>query len=877
MSFLSLIYAGSVAPPPDTTPPNDVTGFTATLSGTQVILDSDPAVDPAGNGIQGYHTQSSLNGTFSDAVDLLFSTTTQQIFQGTPGTTPFFRRKAHKANGLESADWVASTPTSVTIPNTLAADTTNPLTPAAAPTLITHDSVNITLALPVVADSTVNSATQIVSGVVRYLLKRNGTLLPSTYPNPSGILAAIESVTIGSPAIPGSYNLTTGVYTLVCGGENGWYGTTDQGRIASAPVQGDFTLVAKINSVTSAYTWEKCGVIVQDGLAANASYFSGIVFNNNGWNRESRASQGASATQDSLTSSLAAKPWVQLTRVGNLLTVSIAADVAGSPGSFTQLGTQQTIAMSSIVEVGLFCSAGSAGITTTAVFSNLTITGAATVVVHDTGSPSTTYLYTYAAQDVAGNIGTYSAALSVTTDSSGGAVDGSGLTQWAIGGQSTYDQSAVQDFLATCEHVTMGPFEGQTWPSTNWGAIVDSIHAKSLAIGLPVRAQIYYYYDSMYGGISSSVIATIFNKINANASWRLKSASGTPLNWAGSFQAVNFYPGSTNDSGGFNVSQWLARYFDNRSRTGNADGVLTGGTLSAADVDGAASDDNLTGFASSLVSQNGDWTRDGVADTPNATNSSNYRDGQKAVQQAIDIRFPAGKRWMNGIGIYNTTADIAQYVGWADVPMLENSLGDTGTYENFGYTNLTGAINKLLVCAKATVGRPALIHNSVGTNGQDVSSTNGIAAWRSQGWQAQRYGFAIALLYNMMYGANASATGAAYSPLANSALWLDEYCIINGVCQSFANRTGAGLRCRGPVQASAPTQLTSGVWTINYLKMKILVNPRGNGAQTLTLGGSTNYVAPTGTQSATVNNGAAIGPSTSITMPERSAKFLLNA
>lgn len=871
VGFLRSLFARRPPIAQDTTPPSDVTGFTATLNSTQVTLDSDPGVDPAGIGVSGYHTQVSLNGTFSDAVDLAFSATTQQVYQGVPNTTPYFRRKAHKGNnGLESVNWVASTPTHVTIPNTLAADSTNPPKPSSAPTLLSHDSTNIAITLATVLDDTTNSATQIVTGVVRYLLKRNGTLLPTTYTNPVGPLAGIESVTIGSPAIAGSYGVVSGTYTLVCGGENGWFGTTDQGRIASAPMQGDFTVIAKVNSVTSAYQWEKCGIIVQDGLAANAAYFSAVVFSLNGWNRESRPSQGASASQDTLTSTLAAKPWVQITRVGNVLTAFIAADSAGSPGTFTQLGTAQTIPMSAIVEVGMFCSSGLASTTTTAVFSGLSITGNPSIVVHDTGLPSTAYSYTYAAQDGQGNIGIYSDALSVTTDASGGTTDGSGLAMYGIGNQASYDKDATIALMSLMEWVCINFYEGwqDSSRSKTTAQIVDLIHNNS---PLPTKPEVHHYYDSLGSG-TSSFLLSLFNKITS-MNWFLRTSfpSGSILGFSGG-QVANTYPGSSTDTSGRNIAQWLAQYRDDVGRTGGSHGTLTTGNRnSAANIDGAYEDDVYYKFPVSGA----DFNRDGSVDASTNAGNVQWMTGQKQIQVELDALWPAGKRSANLANFFLGQDTNNFYNGYYDSGVIENSIGDAASTENFGWSNLLGEIAGNILLLKNSRGA-MLSHNAVNTSGQDVTSAQNTGLWQVHPYQSQRFGFCTALVNGFRYGATGTATGTAYDP--TTWRWLDEYAANSaGVCQAYAGSSTVGLRYRGPIQGTTYTTLSNGILRRDFLNCIVLVNPRSNASRTFTLGGTQNYVRMTGSQASGVNSGAAVGPSTSITMPERSGLILMKA
>jgi Hypothetical glycosyl hydrolase family 15 len=115
-------------------------------------------------------------------------------------------------------------------------------------------------------------------------------------------------------------------------------------------------------------------------------------------------------------------------------------------------------------------------------------------------------------------------------------------------------------------------------------------------------------------------------------------------------------------------------------------------------------------------------------------------------------------------------------------------------------------------------------------------------------YQSMRYGLASCLMNDGYYSFTSSSTG--YSGV----VWFDEY--------------NANL---GQAVSPPPTGAwQNGVWRRDFVNGIALVNPRGNGPQTVQLGGT--FVKIKGSQDPAVNNGATV---TSVTLQDRDGIILL--
>jgi hypothetical protein len=132
-----------------------------------------------------------------------------------------------------------------------------------------------------------------------------------------------------------------------------------------------------------------------------------------------------------------------------------------------------------------------------------------------------------------------------------------------------------------------------------------------------------------------------------------------------------------------------------------------------------------------------------------------------------------------------------------------------------------------------------------------------VTGWSSANWQDYRYAFACCQVLGDA-GLYASALGFEYDP--SSLIWADE-----------CDNAGAGIKFLGTATTGPQDAAWSqGVYRRDFANGIVLVNPKGNGAKTVDLGGTFKKI--NGTQCPSVNSGATV---TSVTLQDRDGLVLL--
>lgn len=192
----------------------------------------------------------------------------------------------------------------------------------------------------------------------------NVTLTPA----PSGPALVTEDFGTATPTA-GTFAVNAGTYTI--GGSGGMDGS---GAFYGWQYYGDVMVTAKLASATSTALSAKSGIMIRESMDSTAGYihvgripqgaFSGYIWRS--------LANGGGGGVPSFTGSVR---WMRLMRQGNRVTAFHAADVAGSPGNWTQIGQPQTIIMSTPVLVGFAVdnAGGTAGVLNVCTFTNLSI------------------------------------------------------------------------------------------------------------------------------------------------------------------------------------------------------------------------------------------------------------------------------------------------------------------------------------------------------------------------------------------------------------------------------------------------------------------------------------------------------------------------
>jgi hypothetical protein len=237
----------------------------------------------------------------------------------------------------------------------------------------------------------------------------------------------------------------------------------------------------------------------------------------------------------------------------------------------------------------------------------------------------------------------------------------------------------------------------------------------------------------------------------------------------------------------------------------------------------------------------GDWDRNSTTDSQtNPTVQGWLRDGYKSYFDYIRSIWRSGTPGAGGLQIGNIAdwGDPAATIGVLDQVLdggvMEGMIGETWSVETpnqNGFISMMAWYRKMIDACRA----PKLTifgHNN----------------WASGNYQDMRYGLASTLMDDAYYYVSGT-TG--YDP--SNLLWFDEFNFNLG----YATQ---------PRQAAAWSQ---GVWRRDFDNGIVLVNPKGNGPQTVNLGGT--FRKLTGTQDPVTNNGAVI---TSVTLADRDGIIL---
>ncbi|NAS23276.1 PKD domain-containing protein [Herbidospora sp. NEAU-GS84] len=172
---------------------------------------------------------------------------------------------------------------------------------------------------------------------------------------------------VGAPVLPGSSGELGGVFSITAGGDDVW-GTTDQMHFVRRPLTGDGTIVARVNSLTRAEAWTKAGVMFKETSVSGSPYAALLLSADHGVHLQTTGEQDVTGTDLDPPG-----VWLKLVRAGNTFT----AFDSGDGVTWTRVGAR-TVTMAAAAQVGLFAVSHDGSQTTTATFSDVTVTPANT-------------------------------------------------------------------------------------------------------------------------------------------------------------------------------------------------------------------------------------------------------------------------------------------------------------------------------------------------------------------------------------------------------------------------------------------------------------------------------------------------------------------
>ena len=384
-----------------------------------------------------------------------------------------------------------------------------------------------------------------------------------------------------------------------------------------------------------------------------------------------------------------------------------------------------------------------------------------------------------------------------------------------VGGPFDYNDATYQALLAKQSVTVLEYWPGFTAGGESMDSIVQSIKS------LNPNALVFLYTNSDEGytsGDESVAFAPVASKMSAMNWWLYPNTSTTsavPSFYGNGGFTINNSPNTPKDSNGDDSIDWLAKWYVNTYYTAvpHVDGLFM---------------DNV--FTHPRVS--GDWYRDGddLSDTDPKAEAAIQTGYERWFSMAHQLM--PGKYQIGNIATWGQSGSVpAGYQHMVEGGEIEGLIGLSWSIETWGGWQ---AMENQYYTIMASLNAPKLaIFNQWG-NPTD--------------YQSMRYGLASCLMNDGYYSFTNTSSG--YSGV----VWFDEY--------------NAKLGTATSVPPTAAWQ--KGVWRRDFTNGIALVNPKGNGPQTVQLGGT--FVKIKGTQDPAVNNGQTV---TSVTLQDRDGIILL--
>jgi hypothetical protein len=383
-----------------------------------------------------------------------------------------------------------------------------------------------------------------------------------------------------------------------------------------------------------------------------------------------------------------------------------------------------------------------------------------------------------------------------------------------------YDDSAFEAKLAKTSIAIMTYWPG--WGNGRARTFEQSVEAIK-AINPNFQAFIYAIQNEVgQGNASGGYQQAWWNELSSANSWAYSNGAGGSKAMAqfqgggGPFYETNTTLFGPRDANGDRWIDYIAKWVASNDGTANPGiaGIFT---------------DNVSWKP--LI--DADWNRDGSIDSQNdATVQQWYRQGYVGYFNTLKANMPGKYQIGNMADWTNPGANLTEYNQQLNGGLMEGIVGYSWSIESWGGWKQMMAGYRTSMANSAA---PKLVMFHQSGNG---SSTD---------YQSMRYGLASCLMDDGYFVFNAS-TG------ENDLPWFDEYDAKLGVSTS-----------------SPPTAAwQKGVYRRDFSNGIALVNPKGNGAQTVTL--ETTFIRLSGSQNPSVNNGA---HTQTITLQDRDGILLL--
>lgn len=496
------------------------------------------------------------------------------------------------------------------------------------------------------------------------------------------------------------------------------------------------------------------------------------------------------------------------------------------------------------------------------------------VIYSDTGlSPNTAYQYQVAAFDGAGNVSSLSVIASGTTQAVQGppvfAPVQPAMAFIGIAGVRTYTDPTQQVAIGRYSLFVMGPsWEGWASSGRDLDTIVKAIKSASVAPGGTV---LFAYQNLNAVEEDANDPCPTYTAEIAARNWRvyLNGSSGplaTPNTPGISLvNCTDFVPvnPSLEHPYDFGAKYSYYKYLTKPKSDARFTGLNPG--LASSSLDGVYQDNFV------LNSQvNGDWNRDGVTDGQGWPSAPTpwLAAGQLRYVNTMRSLAPTKYVFANA-GDYGVTS-AGVMVGKLDGMLCESYMGKYWSWETsqsfttvlqYYYNALASAANPRMVVFGGTYPDT----NPDGSALVRLPTSGGFPPQNTQ-WQWARYIAATAYLGEGMPAINRYSQG--YSSDLTALDWYDFFGGVNGLARGWLGAPINALRPTTPKIAKG----SIGIFGVEYTNGIVLVNPKGNGTQTVVAADIPgNWKFLTGTQDPTRDSGANF---VSIALPERDGLIL---
>ncbi len=384
-----------------------------------------------------------------------------------------------------------------------------------------------------------------------------------------------------------------------------------------------------------------------------------------------------------------------------------------------------------------------------------------------------------------------------------------------IGTPYDYNDPTYQAELARQSVMILGYYPGLSPGGTSFDSDVKAIKA----INPNALVFLYTNSDEQMMNPANDADASLINQLNSMQWWLYTNttfSTPVPSFFGNGGYTINNTPNTPKDAEGDDSIDYITKWFVDNFYTPNPD------------IDGFFMD-NV--FTAPRVA--GDWYRDNQ-DLPDTSASA-----ASALQSGYERWFSLARQLMPGK--YQIGNIATWYLGTSSLPSGYQSMVDGGVME---------AMIGESYSVETYAGWQAMMTQYYDTMGSLNSPQLGIFnQWGSPtDYQSMRYGLASCLMNNAYYSFTSSAAG------YTGVVWFDEY--------------NANLGT--PISAPPTAAWQDGVWRRDFTNGIALVNPKGNGPQTVQLGGT--FVKLKGTQDPEVNSGETV---TSVTLEDRDGIILL--